>query len=193
MDSLINVNYRGFTLNLEFHIEGDPHPFVLRYINSLNWPHGSLKVKKRNMKAGLEVAIIESWKADDDRELGLMFEDDIEVSPQYFDYILLALKNTLDIKASARERDAIVGISLNTPRFNEVNFPHRPFFPDQLVGKNPNLFLLQIPSSWGAVYFPWEWRKFLAFYKWRKSQGPGEELDTIPHAFVNLWRRSWKR
>ena len=26
MDSLVNVNYRGFTVNLEFHIEGDPHP-----------------------------------------------------------------------------------------------------------------------------------------------------------------------
>ena len=69
-----------------------------------------------------------------------MFEDDIEVSPYYFDYILLTLKNALNAKGSEKERDFLVGISLTTPRFNEANIPHRAFFPDSLIGSDPKAF-----------------------------------------------------
>lgn len=178
-------------MNLEFHVEGDPHPLVIQYINSFQWPNGEKRLKRKNTRAGLEASIMESWNAADDRELGMMFEDDIEVSPLYFDYILLTLKNYL--LGTPKNSDALVGISLTTPRFNEVNIPHRMFLPDYYIGKQEKMYAHQLPCSWGAVYFPWEWRKFLEFYHWRKTKGPNEELGTVPHGYVNLWRRSWKR
>lgn len=54
IDSLNKVDYRGFKMNLEVHIEGDYHPLVVQYVNKLNWTHGSLEIKKRRYKAGLE-------------------------------------------------------------------------------------------------------------------------------------------
>lgn len=178
-------------MDLEFHVEGDPHPLVIQFINAFQWPNGEKRMKRRNKRVGLEVAIMESWGAQDDRELGMMFEDDIEVSPLYFDFILLNLRNYIIRKPSGSE--LLVGVSLTTPRFNEVNIPHRMFYPKNVIGEDSRLYAHQLPCSWGAVYFPWEWRKFLDFYHWRKTKGPSEELATVPHGYVNLWRRSWKR
>jgi hypothetical protein len=54
LSSLVNVNYRGFTVDLDMHIEGEYHPLVVQYTNTFKWPYGSKRVKKRNIKTGLE-------------------------------------------------------------------------------------------------------------------------------------------
>lgn len=178
-------------MDIEFHIEGSPHPLVMQYINSFQWTNGEKRVKKRNKRVGLEYSIIESWNAQDDRELGLMFEDDIEVSPLFFDFILLMLRNY--VFENPKDSELLVGVSLTTPRYNEIALVHRLFYPEEVIGKKERLYAHQLPCSWGAVYFPWEWRKFLDFYHWRKTKGPSQELYTIPNTSVNLWQRSWKR
>lgn len=166
----------------------------MQYINSFSWSFGSKSIKRRQVRVGLELAIMESWKAEDDRQLGLMFEDDIEVSPHYFDYILLLLKNYLLKEGNEADKKFLAGISLNTPRFNEVNIPHRYFYPDKVIGPAEVLYVHQVPCSWGALYFPWEWRSFRMYYTWRKNEKDfDEELSTITFGYVNLWRRSWKR
>ena len=54
IDSLTNIDYRGFTVDMEVHLEGDYHPLVMQYVNNLTWPFGAYEIKKRNIKAGLE-------------------------------------------------------------------------------------------------------------------------------------------
>ena len=54
IDSLNKVDYRGFNVSLEVHMEGEYHPLVMQYVKTLEWPHGSMRIKKRPLKSGLE-------------------------------------------------------------------------------------------------------------------------------------------
>lgn len=142
-----------------------------------------------------------SWLATDDKELAFLFEDDIEVSPHYFDFSLISLHRLVLPKgrrplpgAASAWVDRLVGISLNTPRYNEIIYPPVRWTPPEVIGGDETLFLFGLPCSWGALYFPWKWREFLTYYYWRSSQPPCDILDdAIPDSATRLWRRSWKK
>lgn len=142
---------------------------------------------------------MESWQPISDRELAFFFEDDIEVSPLYFEYSLVALKRYGILAPSeggalrnpATER--LVGISLNTPRYDEINMPPRDWIPQQEIGEGESHFLFQLPCSWGALYFPWRWREFLEYYEWRRNNTPDELHRSIPDSATMFWRQSWKK
>lgn len=141
-----------------------------------------------------------SWLATDDREFAFFFEDDIEVSPHYFDFSLISLHRLVLPKGRRSPPgtsvwvDRLVGISLNTPRYNEIIYPPVRWTPPEAISADETLFLFGLPCSWGALYFPWKWREFLTYYYWRSSQPPGDVLDdAIPDSATRLWRRSWKK
>lgn len=58
IDSLRNVDYRGFNVTLEVHIDGEYHPQVMQYVKALEWPSGKKNIVKRSVKAGLETVLI---------------------------------------------------------------------------------------------------------------------------------------
>ncbi len=149
---------------------------------------------------------MQSWRADVDSEYAFFFEDDIEASPFYFRYMLVALHRLLfDQKAvrggqSHRAR-RLIGVSLNTIRFNEIVRPLSPWTPETVLGgwdlqqkrRRPLQYLHQLPNSWGALYFPWIWRDFVKYHRWRKSINDDLLPRIVPNSATNDWRRSWKR
>ena len=67
-------------------------------------------------------------------------------------------------EASQRSR-GVVGISLYTPRLDEISVvPHQRRWPASLHVAAP-AYLMQLPSSWGALYFSSALRRFEAFYR----------------------------
>ena len=138
-----------------------------------------------------------SWRAKDDKEFAFFFEDDIEVSSRYFDFTLVALHRYVlpkGMRVSGSETvDKLVGIALNTPRFNEITYPPRDWIPLDELDQSDTQFLFQLPCSWGALYFPWKWREFLYYYNWRSTRESQLLDDAIPHSATKYWRRSWKK
>lgn len=54
MQSLLSANYHGFTIHLDFHMDGEGHPKVVKYIEEFQWPHGRIRVNRHADRVGLE-------------------------------------------------------------------------------------------------------------------------------------------
>jgi hypothetical protein len=192
VNSLKSADYLNHDVQLQFNIEFEPSEEVKQYVESVNWPYGTKIIVWRWEKYGLERMVVESWTSPKDNEFAFFFEDDIEVQPDFFKFALEALN-----KSEIRNNPNMVGIALNTPRYDEISMEHSIWTPNLVIGADEKLFLFQQPCSWGALYFPWKWREFLKYYgKRRLNQYPlpaAEYRKVIPESCVFQWVRSWKK
>lgn len=141
-----------------------------------------------------------SWDARKDDQFAFFFEDDIEVSPEYFEYAMLCLQRYIFPTADGPKADSyyanhLVGIALNTPRFNEIVFPPYRWVPQHEIGQKSLHFLFQLANSWGCLYFPWAWREYRKYHAWRASAGLPSLHKVIPEGgvWIHNWERSWKK
>lgn len=157
LKSLLITNYLKDQVTLTFHVEANPDSETLRIINSFAWPFGMKLVRRRLSEGGLMHAIVESWYPASRDDYTIILEDDIEVSPLYYIWAKLTL---LRYRYTAGENEPrLFGISLYTPRLQEMNYPRKKFFPDTLFTPVYTPFLWQLPCSWGAIYFPESWQE----------------------------------
>jgi hypothetical protein len=114
----------------------------------------------------------------------LPLEDDVALSPLYFWWLrraVAAYGPTLDaaegvsggawLGRSGSERSApLVGISLYSPRLDEIAYPSRHWRPRwrSMAGEAPAM-LMQLPCSWGALFVRAHWRRFVKFYAVRAA------------------------
>lgn len=187
MKSLLAADYLNQRVRVQFHIEFEPSEGVREFVETLQWPYGNKSIIWRKESFGLERMVVNSWNATDDKEFAFFFEDDIEVHPQFFKFTLAALK-----QAEIGNNFDLVGIALNTPRYDEINLQHSIWGPARVLGSEAELFYFQLPCSWGALYFPWKWREFLNHY--HKRHRPNMRgLEVVPITFVKQWKQSWKK
>lgn len=120
-----------------------------------------------------------SWTPIGSNQAAFFFEDDIEVSPLFFKWALdnMSIKN-----------DQIIGISLYTPKIDEINPNAGEWNPHKFI-QNSDRFLFQLPCSWGALYYSSFWISFKEYYEQRHSLN----LMIVPDARSNQWKRSWKK
>lgn len=139
--------------------------------------------------------MVDSWHPpSDDKELAVFFEDDIEPSPYFFDYLLITLHGHLANADQLAWKRQVIGISLLSVRMNEVVNRAAWTVQSQLPDGQYHtpLFYFQLPCSWGALYFPWGWRQFQKFYESRIA-AKEVPLITVTGSQTNKWQRSWKK
>ena len=190
--SLLAADYLGDTVDLRITIDTSPgniegHRAVTSYMEALHWPHGGKTLHHRVVRAGLVPAVLESWYPADDNEVGVLLEDDVSVSRQWYAWLKLAL-----LQYDATD-SSLIGISLYTPRIIELD-PARPPLDLSVRCHNCTAALLQTPCSWGGAYFAWPWRLLHNYATHRMTLSPdqGHALDIIGAA-SNTWSTSWKR
>ena len=229
-------------LSLTFLIDVGASPRVEAYARSVTWLHGPIRVVVEQPAActgapseecGGGRGIRGMWIDVMARELEaheppsahlLPLEDDIEVSPLYFYWLRRAADayGPFDSPAgisSAWARDtapgsaSLVGVSLYTPRLDEISYPSRHWRPrwGSMAGAAPAM-LMCLPGSWGALYFRRTWQRFVAFYaarahvpfynfsaeahqkgKLEKREVLGDPALAITGCRASTWPRSWKR
>ena len=54
-------------------------------------------------------------------------------------------------------------------------------------------YLLQVPCSWGAVYFPEHWNEFHSYVKMRMDPEKKTSVVLPNKLKPNFWRESWKK
>lgn len=186
--SLTNAHYNDDLVTLKINVEAGAPRELLDFVNNFYWPQGIKIVNVRAVPSGLVSAVVESWYPASDADFGLLLEDDIEVSPHYYEWLKLALRHI----SSSKMRDRIYGVSLYTPRVVEVTNPYMHFRPDiELAEYNSFSYLHSIPCSWGALQFPGPWREFHQYMQFRLRTN--DSFLIIPGSRSNGWKGSWKK
>ncbi|XP_009631262.1 uncharacterized protein [Nicotiana tomentosiformis] len=193
LKSLSDAHYIGDEVFITFNMDSNVDEATLKLVNSFNWPHGPKIIRRRIIQGGLIRAVSESWYPSSDNDFGLLLEDDIEVSPYFYLWIKYALLTYhYDPEISLPE---LSSISLYTPRLVEV-VKERPKWnaTDFFKHIHPNTpYLHQLPCSWGAVFFPKQWREFYVYMNMRFTKDAKQNPFQIPRSRTNGWQASWKK
>ena len=198
--SLSEARYLGSKIDLTFNIEANVDSATSQYITQeFKWPHGKIHVHQRIQMGKLMAAVTESWYPVSDDEYAIILEDDIEVSPLYFLWAKMALIKYRYMASDPGVASRLFGISLYTPRVQELNVPRVKIDPFKLKGEfhiddNPLIsenegppFLWQLPCSWGAVFFPDKWREFNSYLRARLLNTTHLMPDLVPRNIMNRY------
>ncbi|KAL1919882.1 uncharacterized protein VTP21DRAFT_1814 [Calcarisporiella thermophila] len=195
--SISSAYYLGDAVDLTINMERSADRVTTLLVNTFMWNHGPKHLRHRIRQGGLMPAIVESWYPSDNHDHAVLLEDDIEVSPLFYTWSKM---NILKYRYGSTKAQRLYGLSLYGPRHIELfaDGRHR-WHPDSsLTGTGFPLrtpYLSQIPCSWGAVYFPEQWREFHYYLTARIEDVYGKKLQTItvPGARSNKWTKSWKK
>ena len=166
---------------------------VATFVNEWTWPHGRKTLRQRTQHAGLVLSVVEAWTPTSDDEFAVLLEDDVSVSPQWYDWAKRAVLTYNYGPRSARLSGQLYGVSLYTPRLLELQQPRRRFDAHTELAQRPPAcpFLFPVPCSWGSVYFPRHWRQFQDYMA--RVLLKVEPPYTVPGSASNGWAASWKK
>ena len=147
-----------------------------------NYKHGPVSAIFASENKGLRATMLEAW-APVAGEYAMFLEDDIEASP-----LLLRYAETMVYAYSegggdggdtgAARDDNVLGFKLYNQRWDEVNQKYEDKVENGYVP-----FKLQEPCSWGSVFVPGPYQRYLHWYALNKHLDP-----YIPNAWSNTWR-----
>lgn len=150
---------------------------VIKIANDFEWAHGDKQVICHDVNLGLRAHIIEC--ASRSREYGsvIILEDDLLVSPNFYNYVQAAL-------AYSEDKEYIGGISLYNHQYNVHTSD--PFWP---VEDGYDNWYFQFASSWGEAWSYKQWQRFYDWYVVNKDKPL--ESDNFP-PYVAAWSsKSW--
>ena len=161
------------------------------------WFHGPVEIILRPSNYGLKRNMMESWNITDSssssssssstKDRLLFLEDDVVVSKFFFEYLLMTELHLGSIVENfSLNSRGIAGISLYRPQWNEISWSS---FTPPTDSQN----FIQLPCSWGAMYYGDVWISFLQWYK-SNQKNLNNSLPQIPRSTTREWnsKTSWK-
>jgi hypothetical protein len=101
--SLDQADYYGDSATLTINLEQTTDYDTQALVDGFKWQRGELNLRKRIVLGGLMPAIVESWYPASNDSYGILLEDDIEVSPQFYAWckmnLLYALLSGISVRA----------------------------------------------------------------------------------------------
>ncbi|XP_040992248.1 uncharacterized protein LOC121239162 [Juglans microcarpa x Juglans regia] len=143
---------------------------ILSFVDAFEWLFGEKIVHYRTRNAGLQAQWLEAWWPSSDDEFAFVVEDDLEVSPLYYKFLMRLIMNFY--YNASNFSPSIYGVSLQRPRF----VPGKHGNKIQLDSRT-RLFLYQIVGTWGQLLFPKPWKEFRLWYDKHKVKGIKPFLD----------------
>ncbi|KAG0047126.1 hypothetical protein BGZ83_007762 [Gryganskiella cystojenkinii] len=200
--SLTHAHYLNDKVSLTLNMDAEADRVTIQMAGSFQWEFGEKFMRHRVRRGGLMLAVVEAWYPQGNDEYAVLLEDDVEVSPLFYSWIKY---NILKYRYSPDNHlyQRMFGVSMYSQKFVETHLAGRaPFNPEDIFIETPEYelrtpFLLQLPCSWGAVYFPEHWREFheyvadrLLDIEWNKTSLQSVQ---IPNSRTNRWSNSWKK
>lgn len=150
---------------------------VLEIARNFEWPFGEKEVIYRPFRLGLRNHILECGDLSLKYGSVIILEDDLFVSPYFYDYAIQALEYY-------ESDENIGGISL----YNHVDedMTEFPFVPIQ---DDSDVYFIQFPSSWGQAWSSKQWK---AFREWYAQQPDITKIRISPQA-LSWSEKSWKK
>lgn len=178
LDSLLRATYPdGVPLVISID-KSDTHT-VQQLAEAFVWPFGEIEVIIHPQNLGLRAHSLSCGDLTERYPYLIFLEDDIFVSPDFYQYALEAIRYYGD---HAR----IGGVSLYSFQYYEQ--AALPFVPLQ---EDSAVYFLQFFASWGTILFRDCWQKFRAWYQ----QGPQiTPNDLLPVGVKKYWsEKSWSK
>ncbi|WP_437371994.1 glycosyltransferase [Maribacter litoralis] len=177
LKSISKANYNSKNIPLIISIDyAEDNQEVVDIANSFEWYNGTKKVIYQKINLGLRKHILKCGSYAVTYGSAIILEDDLFVSPNFFEYTLAALKFTND-------KQYIAGISLYNHQFNVHS---RSNFSPIIDGYDNWYF--QFASSWGQA---WTKNQWLLFITWYNNQGSLSPNTNLPANVIRWSDKSW--
>lgn len=150
---------------------------ILDIARNFEWPFGEKEVIYQPARLGLRNHIIKCGDLTEKYGSVIILEDDLFVSPYFYDYAVQALEYY-------DNDDKIGGISL----YNHVDedMTELPFVPIQ---DDSDVYFIQFPSSWGQAWSAKQWK---LFREWYALEPDLTKIRISPQA-LSWSEKSWKK
>ncbi|KHN01469.1 hypothetical protein glysoja_009675 [Glycine soja] len=137
---------------------------ILEFVDGFDWKFGDKVVHYRTGNVGLQAQWLEAWWPNSDHEFAFVVEDDLEVSPLYYEFVKALIMNFY--YNASNYSPSIFGVSLQRARFVPGKHGNKLQLDDQT-----RLFLYQLVGTWGQILFPKPWKEFRLWYDENKAKG----------------------
>ncbi len=177
LGSISEAEYPSDDITLLISLDRSGKAEVEQTARNFIWKHGEKKVIVREKRMGLKAHILSCGNYADEYGSIIMLEDDLYVSPDYYNFASAALTHT------AKDPQA-GGVSLYNHRFNV--FARLPF---EAVDDGYDNWYFQFASSWGQAWTAEQWD---GFRDWQEMHD-GEDLHDpgMPSDIAEWGDSSW--
>ncbi|MDM0090582.1 MULTISPECIES: glycosyltransferase [unclassified Variovorax] len=177
ISSLLKAEYKVGNVPLIISIDKSGDDAVERCAKDVVWPYGEKSIICHQERLGLKKHVLACGDLTKQYENICVLEDDLYVSPYFYEYGL----QMLDVYGGERK---IAGISLYSHQWNP--YVDRPF---SAIDDGCDIFALQIASSWGQIWSRGSWREFV---DWLDGVDESElHSDSFPSEVANWSAKSW--
>ena len=180
---LHGISRAEFNKKVELIISIDPskNKEVLKEAENFQWIYGEKTIIRHENHLGLRNHILACGDIALKNDGVIVLEDDLYVSPQFYNYVQQAVDFYQDKKG-------ICGISLyNHTLFETAYLPFKP------IEDGFDNYLLHIPCSWGQCWTKEQWRTFKEWYE-KNNQGYKPSKNWLmPEDIPNWPESSWKK
>ena len=149
---------------------------VLEIAQDFEWNFGNKNVEYQSVNLGLRKHVIKCASYSNDYGSVILLEDDLVVSPQFYNYTCQALN-------FSKGKEYIAGISLYNHQFNVVAKLN--FSP---IEDGYDNWYFQFASSWGQAWTKEQWNSFISWYENIESL---KHNPSIPKNVTNWSEKSW--
>ncbi|HDR7631648.1 TPA: glycosyltransferase [Bacillus mycoides] len=179
LNSLVKANYLKERVRLVISIDYSGCNEVVDIAENFKWIYGEKVIISHKENLGLRKHIL--YCGDLTQKYGniILLEDDIYVAPDFLNYAMQAM-------LYYKNDENIAGISLYSQNFNET--AGLPFEPIQ-DSNGADAYFMQLPSSWGQLWTPYQWEQFI---NWYNNNSYNNEAE-IPKNVVKWPETSWKK
>ncbi|QHT69588.1 glycosyltransferase [Rhodocytophaga rosea] len=180
LSSLESAYFEDKNIPLIISIDKSDSDQVEQVAKEFKWPFGDKRVIVHPENLGLRKHVISCGDLTYEYDNVIMLEDDLFVSPYFYDFTKQANKFYKDY-------EEISGISLYAYDFNEHT--NAPFTP---IEDGYDTYFMQIPSSIGQFFTRNQWNGFSNFLK--KEDAEINDNDELPDLVIHRWpSSSWKK
>jgi hypothetical protein len=177
LDSIARAHFPHNGITLIISVDGPGNEGVETVAKNFCWNYGDKRIIVQKEHLGLKRHIFSCSAFVDEFEHAIILEDDLIVSPYFYEYALSA-------GSFYKDESRLAGISLYNYQISE--FSNQPFMP---IDDGSDCYFLQLPSSWGQLFNKDQWNKFISWLAVHKSI----EGANIPQPVKSWGIHSWKK
>lgn len=181
----------GDPVDLHFAVDADASRACTEELVAYEWSHGKKYLHRRIVPSGgPQVAVPEAVPLVGSSQFQILLEDDVRVSDQFYSWLKFVTLQMLNCQMCKDEN--MFSVSLYTPRVVETGPLARSRLNFEKISVNVgDLFLYEVPCSWGATFMESSWTIALEYFQQRLAGV--EVFPEIPDSRVNGWKGSWKK
>jgi glycosyltransferase involved in cell wall biosynthesis len=179
LSSIAKAHYTD-SVKLIISIDGGGPAGVKQIAEEFEWQFGQKEIIAHKENLGLRRHILSCGKISSQYDGIILLEDDLYVSPWFYQYTIAALDRYKGCKK-------ICGLSLYSYQYNETAL-----FPFKPLNDGSDVYFMQLPCSWGQAWLKEHWAGFSAWY----DLNSGSSLQDDPTLPTNIafWPdTSWKK